>query len=125
MKAGMSFMRRSMLGSRSTVAIGIVLFGMSPAPMLEGAARDETSAAVETRAAFGLPIDAATMASLSARPDEASERWGFPLTDGPHPEQQRRVTLGQAHRDGLLQGPLTARRPPANHGPVRVLKERP
>ena len=31
------------------------------------------------------------------------------LHDGSHPEQQRRLALGQAHRDGLREGPLTGR----------------
>lgn len=40
-----------------------------------------SEAGVETREAFGLPVDAATMAQLAAERSDASFRWGFPLTD--------------------------------------------
>ena len=47
------------------------------------------------------------------------------LHDGSHPEQQRRVALGQAHRAELRQGPLTRRRlRPRRHPPRRPRRRR-
>ena len=61
-------------------------------------------ASTETREAFGLPTDTATMSQLAATPSKASVRWGFALSDA---EEARldipgRMTFAQSLEDAVL-----------------------
>ncbi len=63
-------------------------------------------AAVADAVARGLSREE-TIATRPVRQQVRPRRRRTGLHDGSHPEQQRRLALGQAHRDGLRQGPLT------------------
>lgn len=94
---------------RSKVLVSIIVFTLlvsvgivGPAPVIL-AQDDDLRAAVNTRAALGLPADPAYVAALRGAPDDVgTARWNIPLTRAEADEVQARFAFAAATRQAVL-----------------------